>query len=274
MKRILTYLLLVLTAAGCGMDDDASTVILYVTPSAGTVNSGEKIYFDIDARTLNNEITEFRVSSFDAVEGETEIMTTNPGSKSYSHKLTYVAPAVISDSAKVEIIFHASDETGASSTVSYMIKVMDGEGGMLAEKSGITLYSPLSGNNDGFSFRTLQPLKASDADEEDVDLYFMLESQEDSFPMRWGTKTDIVFSKANNYDYASATRNGLRSVLKNSIRTNTVDNLSIDDVILVGREERTDSSYRLDAVGAMKVIAIFDEEGTSLDRMLLNIKTY
>jgi hypothetical protein len=175
------------------------------------------------------------------------------------------------DSTTVEFRFMATDDTGKTSELTYPIKVKGGEGGALPETSSIVLYSPQSGKNDAFSFRTMQPLLSTSAASEEMDLF--LTRSGDDMPLDFGTKTDIVFSRANNFDYSSATWSGLQAVFKNSIRSNHVNSIALDDIILIGREERTDSTYRLETVGVLKIMALYDEPGMASDRIVFNLKT-
>lgn len=58
---------------------------------------------------------------------------------------------------------------------------------------------------------------------------------------------------------------GRRSLYGNSRCDEFVDALAIDDVILLGRGDH--------AWGVLKIVAIFDEPGSTADRYLFNLKT-
>lgn len=271
MRRLLAFLTIMTAGVGCYSEHDASVVAIHVNPSATVLSSGEKMYFDLSVSTLNNTIEDLEVTSFDSQYGVQDILSVRPGTKSYKERIIYEAPAMDADSTTVEFRFMATDDTGKTSELTYPIKVKGGEGGALPETSSIVLYSPLSGKNDAFSFRTIQPFLSSSAASEDVDLF--LTRSGDDMPLDFGTKTDIVFSRANNFDYSSATWSGLQAVFKNSIRSNHVNSIALDDIILVGREERTDSTYRLETVGVLKIMAVYDEPGVASDRIVFNLKT-
>lgn len=91
-------------------------------------------------------------------------------------------------------------------------------------------------------------------------------------PRQWGTGTDIVFCKANNFDYASASKASISAIFNNSIRFDSVDNLQPDDIILIGRDTKIEGTTNLNPLGVIKIIAIYDEDGTNNDRMIFNLK--
>ena len=60
----------------------------------------------------------------------------------------------------------------------------------------------------------------------------------------------------------------------NSLRSDKVDDLQIDDIILIGREQHAeDGTVSTSTIGAIKIMAIYDEDGSTNDRMIFNIKT-
>ena len=210
-------------------------------------------------------------STFDSQYGMQKIFSATPGSAEYKEKLIYEAPYIETDSMDVEFIVRATDNAGATGELVHKITVKSDSGSMLPEYSSIVLYSPMSGKNDAFSFSTLQPLMSSDTTS--VDMHIICASQDEYLPISLGTKTDIVFVKANNFDYTSATWGGLSSVFKNSIRDKRVDNVSIDDVIIAGREQKDDTSVKVTPVGVIKIMAIYDDEDNLNDRISFNLKT-
>jgi hypothetical protein len=118
----------------------------------------------------------------------------------------------------------------------------------------------------------MQPQSSSET--EDCDIIFLPNEGSDAFPLRWGTRTDIVFCKANSFDYASATWSNVQEVFKSSLRAKSVEDLAIDDVIFVGREETTETgAYILTTLGVIKIMAIYDEDGAVNDRIVFNLKT-
>lgn len=81
----------------------------------------------------------------------------------------------------------------------------------------------------------------------------------------WRSETGVRFAKVNAFDYAGATRSAVASLYENSRCDEFVDALAIDDVILLGRGDH--------AWGVLKIVAIFDEPGSTADRYLFDLKT-
>lgn len=263
-KTILPVVLAAILAGGCTSEKDASQVLLFVSVSERSVNSGENIYFDIEARTLHETIEQIEINTFDSSNGFRELYTENPGTPTYKKQYTYLAPDITSDSLCVEIRIRATDNLGYEQESRKNITVWS-HTALLEEISGITLYSPHSGKPDGFLLTTVQPLLCETSAPEEIDLYLYAASDEspETLPREWRTQNDLLFSKANSFDYASANRSGLKATYQNAVKYNYVKDLETDDLILVGREE---------VWGIIKIVGIFDEDGSVNDRYILNLK--
>ena len=273
MKRLLTLLSLAALMTGCMQnEDDATTVIVTATPSSYIVKSGDKVYIDIYASTLNEALKEVSVTTFDSEYGMADIETILPSAKTYKGRVVWEIPSMTNDTTLVEVNVTATDTKEVSNSHTIILKAAGGSSSLLPERSGITIWSPASGKQDAFSFTTLQTLYSSETEE--CDLIFLPTEDIDALPKSWGTKTDIVFCKANNFDYSSATWSNIQEVFKSSLRTKTVENISIDDIIFIGREKRTEEgSYILTTLGVIKIMAMYDEDGAASDRIIFNLKT-
>jgi hypothetical protein len=275
MKRFLIPLfMLVLLVTGCFNENDATVVAIYADPSSTIVKSGDMVYIDTKVTTLNNSLTNVTVSSFDPEHGKIEIHNINPGAKTYQDRITWEIPSMTGDTTLVEVQISATDDKGTYNDHKLKLKAIGGNTALLPERSGITLYSPLSDKPDAFSFTTLQPLHSS-SEAPDCDIVFLIpEETNETMPLVWGTKTDVVFCKANSLDYASATWSNLQVVFNSSLRHDTISDLQTDDTIIVGRETHTeDGDIILHTLGAIKIMAIYDEPGTLSDRIVFNLKT-
>lgn len=273
MKRLLTLLSLAALMTGCMQnEDDATTVVVTATPSSYIVKSGDKVYVDIYASTLNEALKEVSVTTFDSEYGMADIETILPSAKTYKGRVVWEIPSMTNDTTLVEVNVTATDTKEVSNSHTIILKAAGGSSSLLPERSGITIWSPASGKQDAFSFTTLQTLYSSETEE--CDLIFLPTEDIDALPKSWGTKTDIVFCKANNFDYSSATWSNIQEVFKSSLRTKTVENISIDDIIFIGREKRTEEgSYILTTLGVIKIMAMYDEDGAASDRIIFNLKT-
>ena len=253
-------------------EDDATTVIVTATPSSYIVKSGDKVYIDIYASTLNEALKEVSVTTFDSEYGMADIETILPSAKTYKGRVVWEIPSMTNDTTLVEVNVTASDTKEVSNSHTITLKAAGGSSSLLPERSGITIWSPASGKQDAFSFTTLQTLYSSETEE--CDLIFLPTEEIDALPKNWSTKTDLVFCKANNFDYTSATWSNIQEVFKSSLRTKIVEDIAIDDVIFVGREKTTeDGSYILTTLGVIKIMAMYDEDGTATDRIVFNLKT-
>ena len=273
MKRLLTLLSLAALMTGCMQnEDDATTVVVTATPSSYIVKSGDKVYVDIYASTLNEALKEVSVTTFDSEYGIADIETILPSAKTYKGRVVWEIPSMTNDTTLVEVNVTATDTKEVSNSHTIILKAAGGSSSLLPERSGITIWSPASGKQDAFSFTTLQTLYSSETEE--CDLIFLPTEDIDALPKSWGTKTDIVFCKANNFDYSSATWSNIQEVFKSSLRTKTVENISIDDIIFIGREKRIEEgSYILTTLGVIKIMAMYDEDGAASDRIIFNLKT-
>ncbi len=264
MKKIAICLLSLFVFGSCSADDDASGVVLLVSQSARQAEGGEKIYFDIEVRTIHSCIERLDIASFDASSGQRELLCECPGTDSYSTRYVYAAPILPVDSLNVELTFTASDACGCTRQAHRQLVVRN-SAAPLVEKSGYSIYSPDSGRFDGFSLSELRSLKSSESDPAVVD-FFVCPSPEESETLgrEWRSLNGTKFAKVNNFNYAEASRASVVSLYENSRCDDFVGNLAIDDIILLGREKQ--------AGGILKIVAIYDDPGSENDRYLFNLK--
>lgn len=268
MKRILQAWILPLVligAAGCTSEEDASEVILLVTPSARQAVGGEKIYFDIETRTINGYVDRLDIDSFDAVTGQQQLLSERPAVQSYTTRYVYAAPVFAVDSVSVELTFTAADDCGYVRRSNLRIAVRN-SAAPLVERSAYTLYSPESGKFDGFSLDELRPLRNEETVSGFVDLYVSPspDSASETMMREWRSLTGVRFAKVNTFDYAGATRASVASLYENTRCDDFVADLAIDDIVLLGRDDR--------ALGLLKIMAVYDEAGCENDRFVFNLK--
>ena len=257
---------------GCTFEGDATVVAIFAVPSSSIVNSGDKIYIDTQISTLNSTLTNVSVTSFDREHGETDIFSTNPGTKTFKDRIIWEIPSMTNDTTLIELVISATDNANVSNDFKLKLKAVGGTSSLLEERSSITIYSPQSGKHDAFSFVTLQSLHSL-SEAEDCDLVFIMPAECDgTMPLTLGTKTDIVFSRANSFDYSSATKASVQAVFNSSLHSDTVDNISIDDIIIIGRETHKEDKVTLTTIGVLKVMAIYDENDSLNDRIVFNLK--
>ena len=264
MNKVLISLLLSLLAIGCYNEDDASDIIIFVSPSVNTAKGGEKIYFDIEAKTIHQQLINFKIEAFDNINGESLLYNKQLSQNKFNYRYIYDVPNITTPSLDIELVFSAEDNVGNVQRIILNLHVESSDE-RLDELTSITLYSPHSGKDDAFSFRLRQRVKSSESDIADLDIVVIADStHNERLSRNWGSMTDIRFCRSNNFNYAVASQQSLEAVYKNSITSATINNLEIDDIILVGNQS--------DAFGVIKIINIYDEEGVDYDRYDINIK--
>ncbi len=265
MKRITTILLSILamlTVSGCS-EDDADKVILLVDCSDYEPESGQTIYFDINTFTTDGaRITNVDIESFDSENSSRFLVSIPADTEEFQYRYEYVVPAFHSNNMGVELTFTSHSSSDGIQTVTRKINVSAER--VLAELTGIDIHSPASGLPDGFSLTTMQPLLTGTSDESEIDIYIPAGQDQNELARIFRTMTDVRFSRANNFNYASATAGSVSDAYTSSTVYNYVGNLETGDIILVGRGS--------EAVGVIKVAGIYDNAGSDEDRISFNIK--
>lgn len=260
---ILAFALMLGFALSCGRDDDADPVILFVTPNTSEATAGNAIYFDISTWTINREIVSLEVISFDKTYGSQQIYSGQPMTQRYEYRIDYRLPIYFEDQS-VEFTFYATDDKGNRQDISVDILVLSNDR-PLDELSGITLYSPLSGRHDAFSFKLQQSVNTQDVDPNLCDIYVPLVDQNsEDIPRLWQSKTDLQFVKLNRFAYAKATYKSVALAYESAVISPMVDDLHNEDIIIVGRNDR--------AIAVIRIANIYDDEGVESDRYDINLK--
>lgn len=250
-------------AVSCNDMDDADPVILFVTPNTTEATANDAIYFDISSWTVNSEIVSFKAVSFDKTYGSQVIYEAEPMVQRYDYRFTYRLPMYF-ENQSVEFTFYATDNLGNRQDMSVSISVSSYDR-TIEELSGITLYSPLSGRSDAFSFDLLQSVNTNNVDASLCDIYVpMADVETDVLPRSWASNTDLRFSKVNNFAYSKATYKSVVTVYENAVISPVVDNLANEDIIIVGRGGQ--------AIAVIRIANIYDGEGVSEDRYDINMK--
>ena len=264
MNKILISLLLSLLAVSCYNEDDASDIVIFVTPSTTTAKGGEKIYFDIEAKTIHEQLVSFKVETFDNINGESLLYSQQLSQNRFNYRYVYDVPNITTPSLDIEMVFSAEDNLGNVQRIKLDLHVESSDE-RLAELTSISLYSPFSGKEDAFSFKLKQRIKSSESSDADLDIVIIGDSTNyDKLSRKWGSRTDKRFCRANNFNYAAASKQSLEAVYNNSVTSATIDNIDIDDIILVGSQSGV--------IAVIKITNIYDEEGAEYDRYNINIK--
>lgn len=262
-SHIFTLLMFLGIAVSCNDMEDADPVILFVTPNTTEAVANDAIYFDISSWTINSEIVLFEVISFDKTYGSQEVFRAEPMTQNYDYRFTYRLPMYF-ENQSVEFTFYATDNLGNRQDISVSIEVCSDDR-LIDELSGITLYSPRSGRSDAFSFELLQSVNTQNVDASMCDIYVpMVDAESDLLPRSWASNTDLRFSKVNNFAYSKATYKSVVTVYENAVISPMVEDLSNEDIIIVGRNGK--------AIAVIRIANIYDGEGVSEDRYDINMK--
>lgn len=262
-SHIFTLLMFFGFAVSCNDMDEADPVILFVTPNTTEATANDAIYFDISSWAENSQIVRIEVVSFDRTYGSQVVYSDEPMVQKYDYRFTYRLPIYFEDQS-VEFTFYATDGLGNRQDMSVSISVRSADQS-IEELSGITLYSPLSGRSDAFSFELLQSVNTQNVDASLCDIYVPLVDGESGVLSRlWASSTDLRFSKVNNFAYSKATYKSVVTVYENAVISPMVEDLSNEDIIIVGRNGR--------AIAVIRIANIYDGEGVSEDRYDINMK--
>lgn len=257
MKRLLPLLLLLLLSVSCMSEDDASDVVVLVTPSTRSVPSGGKMYFTIKAWTLHERLTELNISSFDEINGEQKLDSRSIDTKEYSTEFHYTAPT---DCNTVEMRFSASDNLGNTGLMKCIVTISDNT--PLKEIKGIKMYSPFSGKEDAFSISELKAVKSGSG----ADIYAYGDSSvKDVLTKEWRANGNVRFCRSNEFKYDEADAAMLKNSYKSLKKTASIGQLNAGDIILIGYGEN-------DAAGVVKITSVSDNAGYDEDHYEFSIK--
>lgn len=261
---VLSALAIATLLFGCVSEKDASDVILLLDQSTYTVTEGDLVRFGIETWTINDRLDRLEISSYDRVNGKSELDTIHLGSVRYVGEYLYRAPETDTDSLVVELTFISYDNTSHSAQVHTYLNVINKDALLAESATSVLMYSPASGKPDGFSLHALQPVYVSSADDADIDIYVPASAEPDRLSDEWKSKSGLKFVKMSGVDYSTITRDRLWALYSNAIKSDVVKNIGTGDVIVVG----TDYA----AAGIILVTGVFDEDGAGNDRYMFNVK--
>ena len=150
MKRLILILAFVVFWGSCSTDD-ASDIVLFVTPSSMAAKGSDKVFYDIYAKTIHEYVATVTVTSFDSENGERQLMEETPCTMLYEKRFTYTAPDVLGDSLNVLLEFIAIDDLGHRIVQNARLRVMGAES-MVEDTAGPDLCSQSPGKQYAFPF--------------------------------------------------------------------------------------------------------------------------
>lgn len=257
LKKLLLAATAIIGLAQCDTNHtDLSEVVIIVSPGSDkpqTLYAGEKTLYSVQLMTTNDFVASLKVTSFDPQNGVQPVYEDAFHQKEITLTVPFSAPALNRDSVEVLLTFQASDNIGNRAEITRRVLVLN-KAIAMAEKTGVVLYTPASGLADALEFENVShPFSLADApDSTHADLY--IHASENFEQISWHSNTQAKFLRNNNFDYASASPSGIQSVFESSVRTDVVNDIKINDIILVGHNTK--------AQGVFYVVNIIRNEST------------
>lgn len=263
LKRILTaaFLIVVVLLAGC--DDDESPLVVTVNPQ--TLNlveeSGNNLFFQIEIKS-KELINQFTIKQKDTEHGIIILLDSVPLDKNLFFDYTYKLP-FYADSTEVMLEFTAKSN-GYFTTIARRILIRNSRE-LLNEFSGNVFFSSLSGKANGFNIKQMQNVFSKVEPDSLIDF---MDSSIDSIngnqlSRKWISPAGLKFVRFTDFNYATATREGVSEAYNVATKYNFVANLNDEDIIMVGRSE---------AYAVIKITQIVDADSTLNDKYYFNLK--
>ena len=267
-----TFFLLPLLAAMISFiacdSDDGDTAILILSDSivgSQTVQSSSILYISFSVTAYKAELRDFCVNATPQGGERETLVDTTIGGRSFLYELEYNAPQYSEDTTIVTITASATDVDGNSQSTSCKVNVVASTKS-LVEHGSFSLYTTEENDHaNGFSFDRLSLVVVSLTDSSEVDVYpYLDEAKVDSLTCTLLGGNNINFARAGSFDYSNATDRSVTNAYESMVYQSRIQNLTADDIILVGRED--------EALGVMKILYVDDEEGSANDRYVFSVK--
>lgn len=271
MKRLLkifpTFFFALLLLTQCNDEDNVlSDVALIVSPGKDVpvkLYSGEKALYDVTLTTSHDYIDNYRITSFDPINGLVVLLDEACHKKEQKFQYVFSAPELERDSCKITLTFEATDNKGNKGEIKRYVTV-ENKALTMSEKTGIILFMPGKGLPDALSLSNVSdPFSLADSPSpESADIY--IELPEDGDNIFWRSNTKTKFVRTNNFNYANASASAIKTVYKNSLHTDYIADVMINDIIIVGHGD--------EAQGVFYVVNVMRNNMSAPEFMQLNYK--
>lgn len=267
MKKLLLTICSVLLLAAC---EKQSELVMYmeidnVDWKREYVPSGTNLHFLIDAESQSSTIQRIALMASDMTYKDRLILDTiflmpvKREKMSFYYTLPYYEDTLV-------VSFKGVAYDGAGRAASFPIDMHVTPGAEpIRPIDNITLYSAASSGKSAFSLETMQT-EYLGSDSTAVAWFDVLKTQAgaEELSREWHSEAGIKFSRAEGFNFAEATSQSITSTWKNLTASTTIKQLKTDDVLLFGHND--------EALGAIKLIAVYDEAGTENDRYVFSLK--
>ncbi len=264
--RHILLLCMALMLASCHQKPSPVNLFISRADNYGNPVSGNQyILFHVKAFSDADIVSRIECKSFDSENGIEIILDTLINTKSVEFDYPiFTKYYTTSEFMEVKLSFTAYASNGESTTQVTSYKV---EGNVpLVPYENIILYSACTEKTNGLSLQWVTPVIVQTADSATIDVYDYHEPQTDStiLSKKWRSKTGLGFVRYNDFNFHAATVKYLHDSYLAGNKYSSVNNLSVGDIILVGRGN--------DAIGVFQIQNIYDEEGFENDRYELTFK--
>lgn len=254
MKKIFYLLILSLSLASCGGDEETDIVIIAKTINhKECYNAGEKIIFDIESFANDGFITTINITSVTSY-GVENLLDTVIDSEKTTFLYQYDVPQFDSDTTNVKFYFKAFCSTGEYAEMS---KTHHVAGDIHLDAAEYTMFASYKNEKNGFSIARNEIVDCETTDSIYIDLYDYSTGTTLILSREWRSMTGLLFARFNDFDFENANYSSVINAYSNSNKTSKLLNVSNEDIILVGKEN---------ALGVIKVINVFDETDPMQDR--------
>ena len=250
-----------LTSCTKNEDEDDIIILIKTTPDKEYYNSGETVIYEVNSFANNGYVNSVNITSV-APDGVNRIFDTLINNTRTTFYFLYKVPMFADSLQTVKLIFTGVCSTGNSSKMTSVLQVVS-EDIPLEEHGQFTLYSSASSNKNGFSIE-LEQTVFSVIDSAYCDIFDYTLPSSDVLSREWRSKTNVLFARFNDFNYASATKRSVMSAYENANKTSVITDIATDDIIFVGRGNT--------ALGVLKVMAVYDDEGCESDRYNFYLK--
>ncbi|MGN0190699.1 MAG: hypothetical protein ACI39U_03505 [Candidatus Cryptobacteroides sp.] len=246
-----------------------STVFPADPADAGTMDAtgfwaDTDVFFNMEVVSIHGPLTSLEGTVYDPVNGTVSFLQMELSERSFKNQIAYHTPAT-DVVLKQVFTFKAVDSQGYTGKYSVSVDVYPSSGSLLEEKTSITLNCSGAEYHNAYSFTTGQtlfyqpPTEEITLEESIADI--VLEAAGNG--LRFTSATGIKFVRNESFDYPSATASSVRQVFSNSVRSDSVQGIEADDIVLVGTAP---DAVNVKAMGVLKVIVKEDS------RIVFNLK--
>ncbi len=233
--------------SSCEEGDEVSPVAIFIEPNASslvTVRANEKCFFHIDFYTGSDYVKRLKVTSKDKVRGQVDVDDYTWTEYHEDMDYVYTAPVLNKDTTLVTLKFTAWDNADNKCETERYVKVVSAAV-LMAERTGISLWASESGRANALCFA--DPTKTFNLNnaEEGTNADLILDTDASFSNIKLASNTTTKFVRNNSYDYAAATSVSLQETYAAARRTDIVENLQVNDIILVGHGDMADGVFQV-----------------------------